>query len=136
MPQHEDRPAEKEQKVREDFRRQRELRIEDGLKQSLSTRHGRQALWWMLEICGVGALPWADTDRQTNFRIGELNVGQQLLNRIIQIDASAYIKMQQENLDDDRALDTRLASARPQSNTDYLGTGEFTQSLTEPEPRA
>lgn len=130
MPLHEDRPAAKAAQLKKDFERQRELWIEDGIKLALDDRRGRQMLWWMLGIAGVGGLPKGSDAQDTYFRLGELNVGQQLLDKIIQLNPQAYLIMQQENYNDRAEYERRALELQPQSGTDFLGTGEYTQHGT------
>lgn len=63
----------------------------------LNTYIGRRCLWWLLQIGRVGTQPFDKDDRVTAFQCGELNVGQQVLARMMEVDPTGFVKMQQEN---------------------------------------
>ena len=73
-----------------------EFEIDSAVKGLLSTHEGRQLLLWLLRIGRVGNQPFAANALITSFNCGELNVGQQVLARIIEVDSAGYAQMLQE----------------------------------------
>ena len=97
-------PRDDEQRARVIQRKQAEWAAKDVSDQNeaiaalLNTYIGRRYLWWSLQIGKVGMQPFTPDERLTSFQCGELNVGQQLLARIMEVSIDGYVKMQKENV--------------------------------------
>lgn len=117
MAQHDDKATEKEQKVAATYDRARELRRESGFKKMLGDPEMREALWWLLQVSHVNQQPFGTDPYQTAFACGELNVGNRLLARIIETEPTAYITMQLEQAEYDRARNLALARTRDDAST-------------------
>lgn len=74
-------------------------------------RHGRRALWWLLQIGQVGTQPFNPDPQLTAFNCGQLNVGQQILDRLIHVSPDGYIAMMKENADEQSERDNALTNA-------------------------
>lgn len=57
---------------------------------------GRQFLWHLLSIGKVGLTPFASSREHTDFQCGELNVGNQIFARLLNVAADGYLKMVKE----------------------------------------
>lgn len=80
------------------------LMTEAGLRECMRSPSGRKFLWWLLEIGKVGLQPFTSNALNTAFQCGELNVGNQILAKILEVDPAVYVQMQQENLNAYNAL--------------------------------
>ena len=75
-------------------------RIEEAVHALIHSIDGRRFLWWLLDLTHVLNNAFdAESDRLTTFRLGEQNVGLQLLELIEKVDADAWVKLRQEHLD-------------------------------------
>ncbi len=79
-----------------------ELQINKAITTLLDMREGRRFLWWLLEIGQIGNQPFVPNALSTSFNCGQLNVGQQVLARLIDVDAAGYVQMQKEQADERR----------------------------------
>lgn len=106
------------QQLKADVRasRLRNQNIDDAVGALLQARNGRDFLWWLLEIGKVGLQPFARDPIFMGFNCGELNVGQQVLDRIVTVNPEGYLRMLKERQDD--------ADAR--ANAD-AGTGDTSE---------
>lgn len=66
----------------------------------LQNEAGRKYLWWLLEVGWVGQQPFAQNALVTSFNCGQLNVGQQILNHILEVNPAGYVQMQKESQDE------------------------------------
>lgn len=92
--------------------------VDKALSSLLVTSEGRKYLWWLLEIGRVGQQPFTANALTMSFNCGELNVGQQVLDRIIQVDPAGYVRMMQEQADERRDRDNQLAAGSDASGRD------------------
>ncbi len=103
---------------RADYRKQkqldeaRKLRIDNAVRAMVQHPDTRDYLRWLLEIGRVGEQPFAGNDSATNFRCGELNVGQQIFAHLTEVSPDGYIVMMQEMKNERDAIDARNRSAR------------------------
>lgn len=95
-----EREAELARKEAERAQRLREQNIGEAVSALLEAKVGRDFLWWLLEIGKVGLQPFAIDPVVMSFQCGELNVGQQILDRIVSVNAEGYLRMLKEKQDD------------------------------------
>lgn len=89
-----DDKAEKRQNQRiAQLQRQAKLRRDNFVSAALEHREGREYLYWLLELCGVGRNPFSGNALTTAFSCGELNVGQRIQAHIIEISPAGFLKM-------------------------------------------
>lgn len=81
------------------------LRILDAYRQVLSTRPGRDLLYYIIGMCGVFDLSMTGNS-WTHFNEGKRQVGLTLLGDLDEIDKVVFLKMQREELE--RQLDAEL----------------------------
>ncbi len=86
------------------YERQKKADIDAVVSALLTHREGRKYLWWLLEIGRIGQQPFTSNALTTSFNCGELNVGQQILSRIIEVNPAGYVQMQKEMQDECNAL--------------------------------
>lgn len=84
------------------------------------SHEGRALLWWLLEQGRVNTQPFSRDPYTAAFNCGELNVGNQVLARIIEVNPEGYLTMMKEkqvertsiyNASDDRADRPVIAGA-------------------------
>lgn len=84
--------------------RQRKLRIDDFVKQTMQTPQGREYMYWLLEMTQVRRNPFTGNALSTMFQCGELNIGQKLEGHIIEVSPQGYLHMltekQEEEMND------------------------------------
>jgi len=59
----------------------------------ISRPEGKRVILWVLEQCGVYRNPYTGTDAATNFRLGEVNVGQRLIAQLGRVSPSEYARL-------------------------------------------
>ena len=62
----------------------------------LSTKIGRRVLWRVLTRCGVFKSIY-ETSARIHYNAGQQDLGHWLMNEILEVDAAAYLVMQQES---------------------------------------
>lgn len=89
-----DERAEKKQadKLRAVARKQKDD-IDDAVRALVQHSQGRQYIYWLLEICGIGRNPFTSNALNTSFACGQLNVGQQIQAHLIEVAPAAFLKM-------------------------------------------
>jgi hypothetical protein len=94
--------------------------IDAALNALLQHAHGRKTLWWLLQIGQVGQQPFSTDPYRTAFECGQLNVGQQVLARIISVSPEGYMNMMKEQADERTRRDSQLADTNARSGgNDY-----------------
>ncbi len=78
-------------------------RIDRAFMQLLDNPEGQQFVWWLLQIGRVGNQPFTSDPAITAFNCGELNVGNQILARLISVSPQGYVNLQTiRKAEDDR----------------------------------
>lgn len=96
MAAHDEKEQARLTKLQRQFAQVKKLRIDNAITNLASDSEGRELLWWLLQIGKVGTQPFTSNALTTAFQCGELNVGQQVLDRILEVDPAIYVRMQQE----------------------------------------
>lgn len=112
-----------EQRLRARWLKEDEAAIDAAFSTLLQHGEGRKALWWMLRIGKVGTQPMSNNALQTAFACGELNVGQQILDRITSVSPDGYLQMMKEMADDRTRRDSELNTSRSNGDTDSDSDG-------------
>lgn len=99
----------------------READIDKAINRASQTDDGRKFLWWLLQIGSVGIQPFTANALNTSFNCGKLDIGNQILARIISVDPAIYVRMMQENQDEYRKLEQRYAPGSSPSGDDSSG---------------
>jgi hypothetical protein len=99
------------------FAKANEFLIDNGLRSLLSSREGRAFIWWLLQQGRAQDQPFRADPYLTAFACGELNVGQKILARVTSVDPGAYVKMQQEQLNEHDSF-VGQPSADPEPSTE------------------
>lgn len=108
-----DDKAEKRQNQRlTNLARQAQLRRDNFVKAAVTTREGREYIYWLLELGKMGRNPYSGNALSTAFACGELNVGQQIQAHLIEIAPNAFLEMLSEKEEE------RLNAIRPDTDTD------------------
>lgn len=96
MASHDDKGAELAARQAAKFAQHEKAEVDRALGELFGTHHGRRALWWLLQIGKVGTQPFQLDPHATAFNCGELNVGNQILARLIEVNPIGYAEMQME----------------------------------------
>lgn len=70
--------------------------IDAYVQSTLNDVGGRKFLWWLLQIGRWGQSPFLAERSRTDFACGEQNIGLQVMDRILQVDPTGFIRMQSE----------------------------------------
>jgi hypothetical protein len=87
------------EELKKEWAEQDQLVIEEEYRKLLRTSQGRQLLYHLLSIGGIGKNPFTANALTMSFACGELNVGQRILADILATDAEGWILMQKEATD-------------------------------------
>ena len=93
------------------WEREDRLNVDNAIAALFSDGGGRKFLWWLLELGKVGGQPFTGGAETTAFNCGELNVGNQILARLIEVSPEGYITSMKENANATRDRDTELGAA-------------------------
>lgn len=88
-----------------DRERQRKLKLDDFVRAACKTQEGREYLWWLMEICKVAQQPFTGNALGTSFNCGELNIGIQIRDQLINATPQGYLNIlteKQKEEEDDR----------------------------------
>lgn len=107
-----------EQKLKQRWQKEDELKIDSAVSNAISRADGRKLLWWLLQIGRIGQQPYANNALNTAFACGELNVGQQILDRIISVSPEGYVKMMVESENERKERNDLLALEANGAGTD------------------
>lgn len=100
MAQHEDTSRKAEERRARERARNEALEIDSAISALLKRKDGRRFLWWLLQIGQINLQPFTNNALSTAFNCGKLDVGNQILARIMEVDPSSFVTMQQERLND------------------------------------
>jgi len=89
-------------KALEKIAARQQLEINKALSALLATKTGRDFLWWLLSETGVGRNPFSPDPLKMSFACGELNTGQKLQARIMEVDQMGYFRMLEDQLEYER----------------------------------
>lgn len=87
------------------------LRRDNAVRAMLQHSDTREYLMWLLEIGKVGMQPFTTNALTTSFNCGELNVGQQIFDHILEVDTAGYVQMMKERENERPVADTDDAEA-------------------------
>lgn len=94
-----------------DWHKADEQAIERAVLANLASEDGRNFLWWLLEIGRINMQPFDRDPSITAFNCGELNVGNQILARVVETSPEGYLAMQKERANARSSRDTQLSAA-------------------------
>lgn len=93
---------EKQVTTRKNKNKSKRDREENELRDILKTYGGRAYIWRILSRCGVFRLSFTGDPNSTFFKEGQRDIGLHLLSEVMEIDSSAFQKMQQEAVERDK----------------------------------
>jgi hypothetical protein len=126
MAQHDDKQAERLNRELTKYQALDEAEIDTVIRQLLEEPKGQKFIWWLLQIGKVGVQPFSTERSITDFQCGELNVGQQMLARLIDVNPMGFAQMQLKRKQED---EYRHAAAQRIST----GNDLFAEPGTEPD---
>ncbi len=91
----------------DEARRLSRLREESDLKDLMGRKQGRRYMWRLLAMTGLFRNPFTGNREATDFRCGEMNIGQQLFAELHQICPEHYQTMVREQQNDATRNSTR-----------------------------
>lgn len=59
----------------------------------LASEEGRQLIWWLLTIGKWQTMPYGAGNDATNFACGEMNVGNQIFARLLEVNPQGYLRI-------------------------------------------
>lgn len=98
--------------LRQKWQTEDEGKVDAAISALFQHEHGRRLLWWLLELGKVGQQPFSTDPNRTAFSCGELNVGQRILDRLLNVSADGYVMMLKERSDERRTRDEQLAGTK------------------------
>lgn len=73
-------------------------RVKLGLVRCMETREGRRFIWHLFGMTNILSNAFSEDARVTVFRLGEQNIGQQLLALLEEVDPGAWLALRQEQI--------------------------------------
>lgn len=95
-------------KIKKRWQEEDENAIHESIAALMKHPQGRKFLWWLLQVGGVGSQPFSGNALQTSFNCGVLNVGNQILEKIVSTSSEGYLEMMKESEDERRKRDAEL----------------------------
>src|SRR5262245_59551483 len=86
----------------------------------LATADGRDLLWRLLQISGLGGTPYTESASRTAFNCGEQNVGLQLQAWIIETEPEGYLRI----LQDQQAYEAERNHIRTETEAEFRGVAD------------
>lgn len=111
MAQHDDKEAERYAREAGKFAALDDADIDETLRVLLTLDKGQKLIWWLLQIGKVGTQPFTVDPHTTSFQCGELNVGQRILDRLIEVNPTGYAEMQLKRKNEYERRDELIRSA-------------------------
>ncbi len=109
------------EKVKVRWERKDEQDIDSAIEALLQVPNGRRFLWWLLSIGKVGGQPFSPDAAVTAFNCGELNIGNQIMARLMSTSPDLYTAMTKEMLNERNDRDRELATASDRDADDDRG---------------
>lgn len=103
--------------------REDEEKIDNAIDALYKHETGRKLLWWLLTTGKVGGQPFTGDALTTAFSCGELNVGQQILARMLNVSAEGYVNLTKEMNDEHKRRDAELDLLRDTAGTEEPSDG-------------
>lgn len=119
--------ANEQERLKHKWQEQDNAEIDAAIGALLQHGGGRRYLWWLLQVGRVGTQPYSQHALNTAFACGELNVGQQILERITSVSPEGYVTMMKEQADERRNRTTELRDA-----ADRRGSGRDSDADSDP----
>lgn len=105
MADHDDKETKKQLEAQARWAALDDADIDETIRVLLQLAKGQKFLWWLLQVGKVGMQPFTGDRNTTDFQCGELNVGQQILARYIDVNPLGYAEMQMERKREDERRD-------------------------------
>lgn len=115
MAAHEDHEQKRLQRAQKKTDQAFRTRANSFILKMLRDPEGMSFAWWLLQIGRVGLQPFdgGANALRTAFNCGELNVGQQILARFMELDPASYARLQQETLSEIQSRLTESSVEHP-----------------------
>jgi hypothetical protein len=117
------------EKLKRRWQREDERKIESAISKFVADAEGRKFLWWLLEIGRIGTQPFGNNALHTAFNCGELNIGQQILDRLIFVSSEGYLQMMKENANEQRERDNQINAIL---DGNFVNEGDVADTPDEP----
>ena len=81
-----------------------DAQINKAFLELLASSHGGELIWWLLQTGQLHTNPYCQGDpHQTSFNTGALNVGNQILVKILEANPKAYVQLMESKANDRRS---------------------------------
>ncbi len=124
MAQHDDKAVERLNRELAKYEALDNAEIDQVIQTLLGDNKGQKFIWWLLQVGKYGVQPFTPDAQVTAFQCGEMNVGAQILARLIEVNPLGFAELQLKRKNES---DRRDAAARDiASGNDLLsGTDEL-----------
>lgn len=103
----------------------RQFGIDKFLQAAMTTREGRDYVWWLLEISAINHNPHTANALNTAFNCGQMNVGQQVLAHLMSVAPEGYFNMLKEREEEKKDAErTRAELERTDPDTEPSDRGD------------
>lgn len=120
-------------RIKRRWEREDKTDIDAAIATLLSAPQGHKFLWWVLQVGKVAAQPFSPgAPDVTAFNCGELNVGNQIMLRLMEANPDGYTNMQKEMLNARAARDAELNAASDAAERAGAGEWEPPSGLADP----
>ncbi len=117
-----------EQRALEKYNANLSAEVDKTFQELTKSHSGRSLLWWLLQIGRVNLQPFSSSAERTAFNCGELNVGNQILAKLIEVSPEGYLSMMKEKQSERSALND------PSNNGTGSGSpGAYDDAAAEPD---
>ena len=96
MAQHDDKQAQRYAREMAKYEALDEAEINEEIRELLSRPRGKKFLWWLLQVTKYGHNPFSPDPATMAFAAGEMNVGAQVMARLIEVNPLGFAEMQLE----------------------------------------
>lgn len=107
------------QRRQKGLEKSRQFGIDKFLQAAMTTREGRDYVWWLLEISTLNHNPHTANALNTAFNCGQMNVGQQVLAHLMSVAPEGYFNMLKEREEEKKDAErTRAELERTDADTE------------------
>lgn len=117
MAQHDDKQAQRLAKELSKYAALDDAEIDEICRFLLADQKGQKFIWWLLQIGKYGTNPFSTDIATMSFGLGEMNVGNAILARLVEVNPLGFAQLQLNRKQED---DARRDSAQRISTGDDL----------------
>lgn len=127
MAQHDDKQAERLNRELTKYQALDDAEIDQVIRNLLEEPKGQKFIWWLLQVGKYGVNPFSPDVAVMAFQAGEMNVGNAILARLIEVNPMGFAQLQMKRKQED---ERRSAAAQ------RISAGDDLYSDPDPDPNA